>query len=87
MKSQIIHVIDLSIEKRLSCGCVVSIGNLMTLIGHQVLRGEAVTCPYHLIEHNFSNNDIMKQYSVSYLKHCLKVNSEFLMYSHITESK
>ena len=45
----------------------------MTLIGHQVLRGEAVTCPYHLIEHNFSNNDIMKQYSVSYLKHCLDI--------------
>ena len=70
-ENNIVHIIDLNMTMKLSCDCKVPLGDLMALIGHQVLRGEAILCPYHLKEHNFSSDDIMKNYSVSYLRHCL----------------
>lgn len=69
---QTVLLVDMSLQMHLNCGCTLALGKLMVVIGQQIQRGEPVICPYHEVEHDFSNHVNMKSYSVAYLKHCLE---------------
>ena len=85
-EDQTVLVVDVRLKMKLNCGCTMSFGKLMVITGQQIQRGDPVICPYHEVEHDFSNHAIMKNYAVSYLKHCLEEEDDFVtLFPHSTE--
>ena len=76
-----VSVIDINMNSimKLKCGCTVLLQHLMIVMGRQVKHQENVQCPHHLIEHDFSDNVIMKAYSLQYYEQCLSESDEPLI--------
>ena len=55
----------------LKCGCTIPLHTLMLVMGHQMEKGLNCVCPLHNADHEFTDDDIMKSYSVLFLEHAL----------------